>query len=189
MARIALFGGSFNPPHVAHQLACIWVLETVDCDELWLLPTWQHPFAAGHPGHAHPEKSALVPFVDRLEMCRRATARLPGATVSAVEEELGGESRTLRTVQHLFAQRPADRFSLVVGADVFAERQLWHGWDELERLCDVVVIGRAGFAGPEPALPDVSSTDIRERLRLGQDVSRLVPRLVLDYIREKGLYL
>ena len=61
MARIALFGGSFNPPHVAHQLACLYVLETAVYDQLWMIPTARHPFA-----------KALAPFPGRLETAHRA---------------------------------------------------------------------------------------------------------------------
>ncbi len=44
MARVALFGGSFNPPHVAHQMVALYVLETQPVDELWFVPTYAHPF-------------------------------------------------------------------------------------------------------------------------------------------------
>jgi nicotinate-nucleotide adenylyltransferase len=177
MARIALFGGSFNPPHVGHQLACLYVLETSACDEVWMVPTFVHPF-----------EKQLAPFPDRLEMCRRAAARTQGLRVSTVEAELGGESRTLHTVQHLQREHPHDAFSLVIGADLLAERHLWYRADELERLCPFIVLGRAGYAGPEPALPEVSSTAIRARIARGEDCSRLVGREVLAYIHERGLY-
>ena len=62
MTRIALFGGSFNPPHIGHQMACLYVLETSSCKELWMVPTFRHPF-----------DKALAPFEDRFEMCRRAS--------------------------------------------------------------------------------------------------------------------
>jgi nicotinate-nucleotide adenylyltransferase len=188
MARIALFGGSFNPPHIAHQLACLYVRETAAVDEVWMVPTFRHPWAEGHDAPAHPIKQELAPFDDRFEMCRRAAARLPGVTVSRVEAELGGESRTLLTVQHLRKTRPGDAFTLVVGADLVAERHLWFGYRELEQLVDFFVLGRAGHGGPPPELPAVSSTDIRAALRRGDDVSRLVSQGVLSYIRERGLY-
>jgi nicotinate-nucleotide adenylyltransferase len=177
MARIALFGGSFDPPHVAHQLACLYVLETSGCDEVWMVPAARHPFA-----------KSLAPFEDRFEMCKRAAARLEGVVVSRVEEELGGESRTLHTVQHLRRTRPGDTFLLVLGADLLAERRAWLGWDELERLVEIVVIGREGHGGPEPCLPAVSSSEIRRRLQRGEDVSRLVSGDVLAYIQERSLY-
>jgi len=63
--RVAIYGGSFNPPHVAHQLAALYVLETQPVDELWFVPCFKHPF-----------EKALESFEDRLEMCRRAAAPL-----------------------------------------------------------------------------------------------------------------
>jgi nicotinate-nucleotide adenylyltransferase len=177
--RVALFGGSFNPPHVGHQLAGLCVLETEPVDELWLVPVYKHPF-----------DKALVPFEDRMAMCERAAAALgPRARVSDVERQLGGESWTLRTVKALQAQHPGTAFSLVVGADLESEVASWHGAEELRRLCPFIVIGRAGFpGGREPAMPAVSSSEVRQRLRAGLPTGALVPRTVLDYIRERKLY-
>ena len=181
--RVALFGGSFNPPHVAHQLVMLYVLETQAVDELWMIPCFQHPF----------EKS-LEPFADRLEMCRRA-ARALGARVkvSEIEGELGGESRTLRTVQALKAATPGTEFSLVIGSDLEAETASWYGADELRRMISFLVVGRGGYPGAAPlVMPAISSSDVRARLGGGSGDSRavqdLVPRDVLDYIRERGLY-
>jgi nicotinate-nucleotide adenylyltransferase len=177
MARIALFGGSFNPPHVAHQMAALYALETSACDELWMVPAFEHPF-----------QKPLAPFADRFEMCRIAARRLPGVTVSRVEADLGGASRTLVTVEHLMKLHPGAAFSLVFGADLLAERHSWYGWDEIQRRCELIVIGRAGYDGPEPKLPQISSSEIRERLRRGEDVSCLLPREVLTYIQAHGVY-
>jgi nicotinate-nucleotide adenylyltransferase len=180
--RVALFGGSFNPPHVAHQLVALYVLETQPVDELWMIPCFLHPF----------EKS-LEPFPERVEMCRRAARGLGGRVrVSEVEGELGGESRTLRTVQALQAAHPGHEFSLIIGSDLQAETASWYGAEELRRLVPFVVIGRGGHGpGPDTAavtMPEISSSDVRRRLREGLPVDQLLPRGVLDYIRERGLY-
>lgn len=177
--RVALFGGSFNPPHVAHQLVALYVLETQAVDELWLVPCFKHPF-----------EKALEPFEDRLEMCRRAAQALgPRARVSDCEGRLGGESRTLRTVTALRAEHPGTEFSLIIGADLVGELDSWYGAEELKRLVRFIVVGRAGFEGGEgPAMPAISSSEVRARLRQGQSVDALVPRSVLDYARERKLY-
>jgi nicotinate-nucleotide adenylyltransferase len=188
--RVALFGGSFNPPHVAHQLVALYVLETQPVDELWLIPCFQHPF----------EKS-LQPFADRLEMCRRAADGLGGRVrVSEVEGELGGESRTLRTVQALQAAHPGHQFALVIGSDLQPETASWYGAEELRRLVPFVVVGRGGHAPGKAkqaatqatvttvTMPEISSSDVRRRLGEGLPVDQLVPRRVLDYIQERGLY-
>ena len=177
--RVALFGGSFNPPHVAHQLVGLFVLETQPVDELWLVPCFKHPF-----------DKALAPFEDRLEMCARAAAALgPRARASDCEGRLGGESRTLRTVNALRAAHPDTDFSLVVGADLVRELPSWYGAEELQRLVRFIVVGRAGFeGGGGPVMPGVSSSEVRERLRQGRPANDLVPRSVLDYIRQRKLY-
>src|SRR4051812_15414382 len=132
--NIAIFGGSFNPPHIGHQLAALYVLETAAVDQLWLVPCWKHPF-----------DKALAPFEDRFRMCELAAAALgPRARVSDVERELGGESRTLRTVQTLEARHPEHRFALVIGADLVDETGSWYGAEELRREVPFIVVGRAG---------------------------------------------
>src|SRR5262249_5973787 len=100
----------------------------------------------------------------------------------------GGASRTLETVRHLQQARRGDRFVLVVGADVWRERTLWYGWPELETLVEFRVLGRRGYDGPEPMLPEVSSSLVRERIAAGRDVSMLLGRAVLEYIAEHELY-
>ncbi|HXU61106.1 MAG TPA: nicotinate (nicotinamide) nucleotide adenylyltransferase [Polyangia bacterium] len=177
--RVAIFGGSFNPPHVAHQMAALYVLETAPVDELWLVPAVRHAFG-----------KALAPFADRLAMCERAAAALgPRVRVSAIERELGEESRTLRTVRRLQQDHPADSFSLVIGADLLGEVPSWLGGAELQRTVPFIVVGRGGFSAEAPVmLPAVSSRQVRAALAAGQDVSALVPRAVLDYISAHNLY-
>jgi nicotinate-nucleotide adenylyltransferase len=178
--RIALYGGSFNPPHVAHQLSCAYVLATARPDQVWMIPTWKHPFA-----------KSLAPYDDRVEMCRLAAQLFGGrVVVSRIEEELGGESFTLNTVKALRQKHPGDQFSMVIGADLVAERERWHGWPELKTLIDFIVVGREGQpdVGAALDLPPVSSTEIRARLAKGETVDGWMDANVLDYIRARGLY-
>jgi nicotinate-nucleotide adenylyltransferase len=177
--RVALFGGSFNPPHVAHQLVALYVLETCAVDELWLVPCFKHPF-----------EKHLESFEDRLRMCELAVAALgPRARVSDVEGRLGGESRTLRTVRALQTAHPSTEFRLVIGADLVSEVDSWYGAAELRQLVPFIVVGRAGYdGGTAVAMPALSSTEVRERLLSRHAAAELVPRAVLDYIRARGLY-
>jgi nicotinate-nucleotide adenylyltransferase len=180
MSTIAIFGGSFNPPHVAHQMVCLYILEACPVDELWVIPTYRHPFA-----------KSLVDFEHRFAMCELAMA-LFGARVkvSRVEEELAQpSSRTLHTLNALRQRFPGDDFRLVVGADILAERDKWYRWDEIERLAPPIVVGRRGYPSQSGLeLPDVSSTEVRSRLASGRDASDLVPAQVMAYISERGLY-
>ncbi|HXU69099.1 MAG TPA: nicotinate (nicotinamide) nucleotide adenylyltransferase [Polyangia bacterium] len=176
--RVAIYGGSFNPPHVAHQLALTYVLATGHVDEVWMVPTFKHPF-----------DKQLAPFSDRATMCELAAKPFKAVRVVRIEEELGGESFTLRTMRALMERHRDHRFSLVIGADLLAERERWHGWPELKELVPFVVVGREG--APESggiALPAVSSTIVRERVGRGESIDALVASDVADYIRARGLY-
>ncbi|MBE7450316.1 MAG: nicotinate-nicotinamide nucleotide adenylyltransferase [Kofleriaceae bacterium] len=185
---VALFGGSFNPPHVAHALVALYVLETAPVDAVWLVPTWRHAFG-----------KELAPYEDRVAMCALAAAPLgPRALVSRVEEEVarvrGGESRTLHTLEHLATTHPGHAFRLLVGADILGEAASWHRWDEICRRAPPIVVGRGAVTPPpgaavtELSMPAVSSTEVRRRLAAGQDVAGLVSRTVLGYIAGRGLY-
>lgn len=184
--RVAIFGGSFNPPHLAHQMAALYVLETAAIDEVWIVPAFQHAFG-----------KALAPFADRLAMCVLAAAALgPRVRVVAIERELGAESYTLRTVRRLQQDFPAHAFSLVIGADLVPEVPSWHSGAELQRTVPFLIVGRAGFTvegkagagGSAVELPRISSTEVRAALAVGSSVEGLVPRTVLDYISAHGLY-
>jgi nicotinate-nucleotide adenylyltransferase len=179
--RVALYGGSFNPPHVAHQLAMTYVLATARprVERVWMIPTWKHPF-----------EKQLAPFEHRVAMCRLAAEKLGSRVeVSRIEEELGGESYTLTTVKALRARFPQHDFALVIGADLVAERERWHGWSELKTLIEFIVVGRAG--APEVGglqMPRVSSTELRLRLSRGEEIDGWMDADVVDYIRAHGLY-
>jgi nicotinate-nucleotide adenylyltransferase len=178
--RVALFGGSFNPPHVGHQLLAFYVLETADVDELWFVPCWKHPF-----------DKEMETFTHRMRMTELAASALgPRARVSDFESKLGGEkSRTLLTIKGLQAQFPQHEFRLVIGADLEPELPFWYGAEELRRSVQMLVVGRGGYPGAFPvSMPTVSSTDIRNRLRAGQSSQGMVCASVLDYIRKHGLY-
>ena len=182
MTRVAVFGGSFNPPHVAHVLACALVRSVEEVDRVLVVPAYKHPFA-----------KALAPFEDRAAMCELAMAWMPGVEVSRIEEELGGESRTLRTLESLAADHPDWRLRLVIGGDILAEAPRWFGFEAIVKLAPPIVLGRAGVDQPDagPALlPEVSSTQVRSALGRGawSEVEKLVPREVLAYVRERGLY-
>jgi nicotinate-nucleotide adenylyltransferase len=185
MREVALLGGSFNPPHVAHVMAAYWTLATQPVDEVWLLPAFRHPFG-----------KALAPFEHRVRMCELAASDLDPARVRVCTAEadlasdpLGG--MTARTLEHLASRFPETRFALVVGTDVLGETDGWYRWDRVKELARIVVVGRQGHAqgaAGAPLLPPVSSTAVRERLARGEDVAALVPRKVVDYIAAHGLY-
>jgi len=179
---VAFFGGSFNPPHVGHVLAAAYALSTTPIDEVLVVPVFQHPFA-----------KELAPYDHRRAMCELALGWLPGVRISDVERTLGGESRTLRTLQHLRETEPSWRLRLLVGADVLADASKWYRFEEVVALAPLLVLGRAGFevsGAPEALLPEVSSTEVRAALAEGQGdrLSSKVPARVLSYVARHGLY-
>ncbi len=177
--HVALFGGSFNPPHIGHQLAALYVLETAPVDELWFVPCFLHAF-----------DKQLAAFAQRVALCEALALPLgPRVRVDIIEGQLGGTSRTLSTVKALQAAHPSAKFSLIIGSDLRAERANWFGAEELATLVDFLIVGRAEADPQAPvAMPAISSTDVRDRLAAGLSVDAQVPRRVLALIRDFGLY-
>lgn len=180
--NVAVFGGSFDPPHMGHVLAVAYVLATEPVDLALVVPCFQHPLS-----------KELSSFEHRLAMCEIAMGWLPRTEISTVERELGGASRTLRTLEHLAAQHPSWKMRLVIGADVLVDAPRWHAFDAVTRLAPPIVLGRAGVAhegAPPAVLPEVSSSAVRAALRDGHPelVQRLLPRGVTAYVAEHGLY-
>jgi nicotinate-nucleotide adenylyltransferase len=180
--RVAVYGGSFNPPHVAHVLAVAFVLATQEIDRVLVIPAYRHPFA-----------KALAPYDDRVEMCALSMGWLPRVEVSRVEEELGGESRTLRTLEHLQAAHPDWSMRLLIGADLLLEAPRWFRFDAISAIAPPLVVGRAGVetpGAPPAVLPAISSTDVRAKVAAGKwdELAQLVPREALALIRARKLY-
>jgi|GraSoiStandDraft_23_1057293.scaffolds.fasta_scaffold179292_2 nicotinate-nucleotide adenylyltransferase len=185
--KVAIFGGSFDPPHVGHVLAVAYASSTHDFDQAIVVPVFVHPF-----------DKPLAPFEHRVAMARLAFAPLARTSVSTVEATLGVPSLTIRTLEHLSREHPEWTLHLVVGSDVLRESSKWTEWDRIELFAQLVVLGRVNaehpFA-PAPVIPNVSSSQVRsllaERTRDGgarDELSRLVPRSVLRYVDEHGLY-
>ncbi len=187
--RVGLFGGSFNPPHAAHQLVALYCLETQPIDEIWFTPVYTHVFGKD-----------LAPYEDRLAMCELATAALGSrARVSRAEQDLAQQpgfagSRTLDLIHHLATLHPTTRFRLIVGTDILAETAKWHRWADVVAAAPPIIVGRTGHAIPAGStvtgvtMPEVSSTAIRATLAGAGDASSLLPASVLRYIAERGLY-
>ncbi len=185
--NVAVFGGSFDPPHVGHVLAAKHVAEAPGIDRVLVIPTFSHAFG-----------KARTPFTDRLAMTRLAMRDLARVEVSAIEETLPTPSRTLHTLRALGDLHPDWTFRLVVGSDVLSETGAWLAFDEVVRRAPLFVLGRKGAPRadvPEAFLPEVSSTELRERLRerdgdAAEDrwLRERMPAAVLEYIDAHGIY-
>lgn len=183
---VGVFGGSFNPPHVSHVLACAYALSVHPLDRILVIPSYQHPL-----------DKALLAYEHRYEMTRLAFRHLePWVEVSRLEEQLGGVSYTVDTLTELRRQRPGSRFRLIVGSDILGEVERWRRFDDIVAMAPLLVVPRivetkvpaAGTQGSGFHLPKVSSTEIRHALAAGEEPGEVLPLSVRQYIREHGLY-
>jgi nicotinate-nucleotide adenylyltransferase len=181
---IALLGGSFNPVHFGHLFAASWALLQREPEEVWLVPAYRHPFG-----------KALTHFEDRVEMAELAIAPLgPRFRVVRAEQESaaeGGDGSTVTLLRFLAARNPGQRFLLVLGGDIALEQERWKSFDEIQQLSEVVFVNRQGYPeidGAGPALPGISSVEIRRCLAVGEPVTGLVPAAVERYLRTHNLY-
>lgn len=207
--KVAILGGSFNPPHICHVFITHYVLATSDVDQLWFLPCYKHAF--GKP---------LAAFQYRLTMCSLALASFREGLVKVlpIEQERPGTSWTIDTVRYLKRSSPEIDFTWIIGSDVLDELDKWKDFDQLQQVISFFVVPRAGSPNQQqchsdPAvgarfgsviqlkaqsnelelqgvwLPNISSSLVRERVKRKQSIQHLVPRKVEEYIYAHKLYL
>lgn len=177
---LAIFGGSFNPPHLAHTLVAAYVLSAHEVERVLVVPTRLHPF-----------DKPLAPYPHRLHMCELAMEPLSRVEVCDVERDLPGPSLTLRMIEELQRRHPAARLRLVIGSDLLPETPSWHNFDRVAELAPPIVVPRAGHEPEDsgaPALPAISSTEVRRRLHAGETTAGWLSPKVAAYAREHGLY-
>lgn len=199
MLRVGIYGGAFAPIHIGHVAAAKAFMEQMWLDVLFVIPTGNSP---------HKEMSGGASDADRLEMCRRAFAGVEGVIVSDLEMRRQGKSYTVDTLRELAA--PDSRLFLLCGTDMILTLDKWRDPDEIFKLAYPVYIRREADEALDaeliakvteyrnrygknvvrinaPAI-EVSSSQVRESIAKGVDISHLVPRAVAEYIAEKGLY-
>jgi nicotinate-nucleotide adenylyltransferase len=189
---IGLFGGSFNPPHVAHLVVAEVVRDQFDLAEVWWIPNATPP---------HKPNSELAAVNHRLAMTRRVAGPNPNFRVCDLEVQREGVSYTVDTLRVLQKQRPDTDFGLIIGSDSLDHFAEWHRPDEIAERVPLIVYKRPGAieAVAEPrfanqvryvAAPvmEVSGTEVRARRRAGRSIRYLVPEAVRTYIEEHDLY-
>lgn len=180
--RIALLGGSFDPPHVGHLLAALFIRATRAPDEVWLVPVFNHPFG-----------KQLSPFEQRAEMCELLCAETSGwLKTDLTERELGGEGRTVDLLEALSRRHPGALLTWVIGSDIVPDLPKWKNLPRIRELAELLVLQRTGHPAKEafgPALAEISSSQVRAAIAAGDPgVNASVPRSVLDYVHAHGLY-
>ena len=188
--RIGVMGGSFDPPHLGHLALARAAARDLALDRVLLVPAWAPPHKPGGP---------TIPAARRLEMVRAAAAGDPLLDVSTVELDRAGTSYTAETLEQVAADNPGADLWFIMGADRLEGFGAWSRPDRIVELARLAVAWRPGagdpamdhLAGPVAAgridvvdMPEVpiSSTQVRERLARGEDVSDLVPAPVADML-------
>ena len=183
--RVGILGGTFDPVHNAHLAIARAALEQLGLGTLLCIPT-------GTPGYRKP---ALASGADRVAMLRLALAGEPRFAINEFELQDGASGFTYDTVKALKEKSPDTEFLLLMGADQYAQRETWHRWPALVKLCRIAVIERPDWPRPEGDVVhlrmtpiDISASDIRARIGRNEDVAAMLPAPVLGYIRQHSLY-
>ena len=187
--RTAIFGGSFDPVHLGHLFVADEVLNRFDYERVIFVPAHIAP----HKGVA----SATAPKL-RLRMIELAIEGHDQLELETIELDRRGVSFTIDTIRYLIESGSvADRPGLIVGADLVDGFETWREVDEVERLADIILVRRPGFTGVEFVRRhrtmdnlelDISSREIRERIRAGRPYRFLLPQNVVECIELNGLY-
>jgi len=187
--KLGVFGGTFDPVHAGHVVVATETRAQLGLDRVLLV-------VAGDPWQKRGRVVASA--ADRFGLATTAVEHLDGIEASAIEIERGEASVTADTLEALSA--PGRELYLVLGADAVANMPTWRRLDETRHLATIVVVGRAGDVHSEPPGPgwrvervsiprlDISSTDLRERLRQGRPIDGLVPPDVVHEIHQRGIY-
>lgn len=196
--RRGLLGGTFDPPHVGHLQIAEEARRKLCLDEVVFIP-------AGLPWVKAAMKVSSA--CHRLEMIKLATAGKPYFSVNDLEVRRPGPSYTWQTLQELKSQYPGDELYFILGWDNLSSLPSWQHPDRIIKAACLVAAPRVGSPRPklheldervpglsaraiiltEPEI-DVSATAIRERVRLGESIDRMVVEPVADYIRNNNLY-
>ncbi len=207
MKAIGLFGGTFNPIHTGHLVVAEEIRAKYSLDKVIFIPAFLNPLK---------NPSDLAAARDRLVMAHLATVSNPCFEVSDFEIAQGGKSYSIITVKHFLKLFPEGiQIYFIVGADILMDITAWKNIEEMLEICKFVAVSRPGFntdlipnrrfpgseGGEVPAsllenilvergtYIDVSSTQIRQRVRDWKSIKYLVPEAVEQYIHNHQLYL
>jgi nicotinate-nucleotide adenylyltransferase len=188
--KLGLFGGSFDPVHLGHLLVAQAAGEELGLDKLFFIPAAQSPFKSEHKP---------APDAVRLQLLRLALAGQTNCELDEQEIRRGGVSYTIDTLRAYAKTFPAAEIFYLIGADNVAQLNEWREADELAALAEFVAIPRPGepaAAFPKPfrgrflkGFPvEISSSQIRARVKANLPVENLLPPFVAGAIRAARLY-
>ena len=195
--RIGIYGGSFNPIHIGHTSLAQSLVEQKIVDEVWLLVSPLNPLKQS----ANPD---ILDYDERLHIARLATESATGIRVSDFERTLSIPSYTVSTLAELSKVYPQHTFHLIIGADNWQDFHKWYKWEEILQSYPIIIYRRPGYkldttgeafksaksiTVADTPLYDISSTHIRQAIRQGQTPSEWLAPNVIEYIKERRLYL
>ena len=149
--RIAIYGGSFNPPHIGHVQAARSAYEALKPDKFLIIPTFTPPHKQLDANSPSPEQ--------RLEFCTLAFRCIPGAEVSDMEIRREGRSYTAETIDILRSRYPYAELCIVMGTDMFLSFRTWYRWQEMLDSCTLAVLSRENSPHPASAAADELDRD------------------------------
>ena len=188
--NIGVFGGTFDPPHNGHLIVAEYVHHRLMLERILFVPNWIPP---------HKKDRATAGAEHRLAMLKSAIEGRAGFEVSEIEIARGGVSYTVDTLSDLHRMLPGCQLSLLIGADNYVEFDAWKEPERVQSLAQVVVMTRPGIPVDVPAnrpgairieVPEVriSSSEIRNMVKMGKSIRSLVPEGVAEYIYSHHLY-
>ena len=186
--RTGVYGGSFNPKHNGHLALAKAFLQSGKVDEVWLIVSPQNPLKIN---------AELMPDEKRLAMAQAAVLGEKHIRVSDYEFHLERPSYMVNTLQHLSADFPQHTFTLLIGSDNWTCFDRWHKHEEILNRYPIVIYPRTGDDVDATTLPpnvsvintpriDISSTEIRKKLSLSEDIHGLVPEKVRKMLISSG---
>src|SRR5471030_1157342 len=189
--KIGLFGGSFDPVHIGHLLVAHAAVEELGLDRLFFIPASQSPFKT---------ERQITPAEIRLQLLRLALAGKTNCEIDGQEIRRGGVSYSIETLRDYAKRFPEAQLFYLIGADNISKLNEWREAGELAKLTEFVAIPRPGEPAAEFPKPfrgrmlkgfpvEISSSQIRARVKAGLPVENLVPPFVADAVRAAKLYI
>ncbi|MBE7055524.1 MAG: nicotinate (nicotinamide) nucleotide adenylyltransferase [Ruminococcaceae bacterium] len=182
--RTGLFGGAFNPVHNGHMAVARAAVKSAQLDRLIFIPT----------GNAPHKKETSVTRQDRYNMLALAVSNEENMFVSDYEINRTQLSYSADTVEYFKGLFPDDSLFFIMGDDSYNQLHTWHEPHRITENATLLVFPREGADITAPAIGismdvvDVSSSEIREKIKMGKDCRNLLPNAVFDYIIKRNLY-
>lgn len=194
-----MFGGSFNPVHKGHVKLMYRMKEQFALDKIYIIPTFSTPLK---------DNSPMLSPQHRLNMCRLAFEQADDIIVSDIEILRQGRSYTYETLDELLRVEGDSEMFLIVGADSFMQLPLWKNAEHIFNVATILTVCRGEYTDSDllrkeqeytklyganvkflhEPISTVSSTQVRNLIKLGDNFSHLLPEKVSEYIIENGLY-